>query len=223
MLLLLTACPCPAAAGDGAPLPDGVEVRRRLESILASGEYATGPEGDATPLLAEWFFRKLRAFFDAMGRLGVEAPVLFWALLVGCLAVLAAIVAHAGVVLVGALRAARAPPRAGGGEEAPSEDPSAVLARGRDEAGRGAYAEALRLVHRAALLGLERRGLVRFRESLTSGDFLLQLRKAPRERTAFESLRRVYEPAVFGRIPVDRPACERCLRLAEALVAEPPR
>jgi hypothetical protein len=202
------------------PLPDGGAVRRRLEAILASGEYDTSAPDEPLIALWTWLGRQIQSLIDALVQLSDASPALYWLVLALCLVVLAAIFVHAGVVLHRALRLARAAPDAGAGVARDARgSPRLILERSRLAAAAGRYVESVRLSHLAAVLGLDQRGLLRFHDSFTSGDYLRQLRGAPGERRALEVLTRVYEPASFGRAPTGSPECDACLRAAEELVS----
>ncbi len=216
--LLLLAPQAAAAAQDG--LPERPAVKERLREILSSGEYATG-DGTRAFSLAEWLQEKIRRFLASLARLGAEAPVLYWTIFAVLVFILLLIFAHAGTVVWRALRAARAGP-AGDvpGRPGRKEDPRALLERAAAEAARGRTTEAIRLCHRAALLALDRRGLIRYQESLTSGDYRRQLQPHPRQRSSFDGLVRIYEPAFFGRAPVGPAEFEECRRRALEMAPE---
>jgi hypothetical protein len=212
--LLASAAP---SVQDG--LPSSPEIRRSLESILASGEYDTGDSADLRRTFWQWLWERIRSLFRSLEVLHTASPAVYWLILAGCLVVLGLIFTHAGVVLTRALRAARSTgPGGPAGPERGKDDPSALLARAREEASAARFDGAVRLCHRAALLGLDRRGLLRFHESLTTGDYDRQLRDHGTERERFRTLARVYEPAYFGRVPVDGKAAEECLVQAGRLV-----
>jgi hypothetical protein len=69
-------------------------------------------------------------------------------------------------------------------------------------------------------MGLDRRGYVRFQESLTSGDYRGQLRAHDAERTMFVELTRIYEPASFGKAGAGTAEYSESLRLAQRLARE---
>jgi hypothetical protein len=217
VLLLLLSSP---VRGQEPP-PSGGQVQQNLHRILSSGEYETGRPGeDPMGSFWEWLFGKIDRVFRGLSALGQASPAVFWLILVVCLGLLVAIFAHGGVILVRSLRAARV---GGAVEEADGsrqENGATLLDRAQEEARRGRFTEAIRCCHRAALLGLDRRGLVRFHESLTSGDYRRQLERRPREKRAFEALARVYEPAFFGGIPAGEPDYSESLRLARVLAEE---
>lgn len=102
----------------------------------------------------------------------------------------------------------------------PSE-PRTLLEMADAEASRSRYVEAIRLCHRAALLGLDRRRVVKFHESFTNGEYRRQLAQSP-ERGTFESLAGRFELAYFGRVPAGDGEFRECRRAAQALVGEEP-
>ncbi len=220
-LALALGAPPPAQDASAGRLPDAQKVRARVEAILSSPEYDTGvPRNVPNPLL-ERIFQKFKDLFEALSRLGETAPALFWMILVACLAILAAIFTHAGWVLFRALRAARS--EAPGGacpRTRRKDDPRALLERAAAAAAQGRFTEAIRLCHRAAILALDSRGIVRFHESLTTGDYAARLRGRPREREPFGALAQMYEAAYFGLAPVGDPEASECRRLAAALLGE---
>ncbi len=209
------------ALGSQDDLPEAGRIVRNLEGILSSPEYDTGDAAGGTRSFFEWLGHKLGELMESLAGLGQTAPVLFWMILVACVVVLALIFVHAGVVLYRALHAARSPaPAIAGGRGDLRDDPRELLEQARGEAAASRFGAVVRLCHRAALLGLDHRGLIRFDESLTTGDCVRQLRKHPVECSRFESLARLYEPACFGRVPVEGQEASQCLALAERLLGE---
>ncbi len=200
-------------------LPEGAEIRQRLDRILASPEFATDVPGKRNTDILQSILRWLQETLGSLVRLGQESPLFLWLVLIACAVILGAILLHAGIVLSRALRESRA----GAGERpvtyaAGAEDPVDLLQRARHEAAQGRSAEAARLSHRASVAGLGRRGLLRLQETLTTGDCRRQLAASPRDREAFDSLARIYEPAWFGKAPVNPAELDRCFDLAARLV-----
>ena len=200
-------------------VPDVKVVRERLDRILASPDYDSGDPGAQAVSILEWILRKLGGLFRTLANLGELSRPVFWTVLAVCVALLALIFFHGLVVVSRALRASRpgGSLRAAGPAAGPG-DPRELLARARAAAREGRREEALRLSHRAALLGLDRRGVLRFQESLTNGDYRRQLRPRPAESQAFEALVRLHEPACFGKRPVAEGDVESGLRLAVSLL-----
>ena len=200
-------------------LPDGQVVRERLDRILSSADYDTGESNAQSGSIFQWILRKLGDLLRSLTTLGELSPALFWTVLTVCLVLLALILVHGAVVLARALRASRAGGtlRAAGPAAGPG-DPRELLESARKAAREGRRQEALRLTHRAALLGLDRRGVLRFQESLTNGDYRRQLRARTAEVETFDALVRLHEPACFGRRPVAEGDVETGFRLAAALL-----
>lgn len=210
-VLLAALCLCPQ------DLPEGKVVRDRLERILASPDYDSGEGAPKRESFLAWVLRKIGELFQRLGSLGQRAPAVFWGVLAVLVAILLLIFLHGGVVLVRALKASRAGGRLDARAVQGPDDPRELLARARAAANEGRREDALRLSHRAVLLGLDRRGLLRFQESLTNGDYRRQLR-ARREGEAFEALVRLHEPACFGKRPLAAEDVEAGLRLAGSLL-----
>ena len=211
----------PPAVSAQEPARPKEEVRKTLDRILSSPEYEGQlPKPDAAKTFWGWLGEQIAKLFRAMTSLGEAAPAVFWGILILCLLVLAAIFAHGGVILVRTLRASRA---GGKGAGAPKgtrfEDAEALFEKARAAAARGEFTEAVRLCHRAALMGLDRRGLIRFQESLTSGDYRGQLRPHDSDRSLFVALTRIYEPAYFGMAATGDGEYGESLRLARRLAA----
>lgn len=203
---------------DVQELPDNRVVRESLERVLASPDYDSGEGRAAKESIVQWLVRKLKELLHSLGGLGEAAPAVFWTVMILLLGLLAAIFLHGAVVLGRALKASRAGGRLRELPVAGPGDPRELLERARAAAREGRREEALRLSHRAALLGLDRRGVLRFQESLTNGDYRRQLRAQPREGEAFDALVRLHEPACFGRRPPGELEVEDGLRLAAALL-----
>ncbi|HLY08527.1 MAG TPA: DUF4129 domain-containing protein [Planctomycetota bacterium] len=214
-----------AQAGGQEGTRSGKELRKTLSDILASGEYET-----ATPLthpgasIWERIGRWIRGLFGSVGHLGSAAPVVVWGILISCGLVLLAIFIHGGVVLARALRASRSAAfEPGAVIGRPREEGNVLLERARLEAERGGFREAIRLCHRAALVGLDRRGLVRFQESQTSGEVRSQLHAQVSDRPLFDALLGIYEPACFGKASVHQAEYAESRDLALRLLTGIPR
>jgi hypothetical protein len=203
------------------PLRDSGQVRRTLDRILASPEFETElPQLSAKETIWRWIARKIGELFDSISSLGSAAPGVFWTVLTILLLMLAGILIHGGVVVLRALRASRTRAGPAPGKRVRAEDAETLLGRAAQAAGQGRFTEAIRLCHRAALLGLDRRGFVRFQDCLTSGDYRAQLRTHEAERALFQDLTRIYEPASFGRAAAGGEDYAESLRLAQRLVRE---
>lgn len=201
---------------------DQAEIRKTLDRILSSPEFETRqPKPDASQTFWSWIARKLGELFELASNLGTAAPAVFWTILIVCVLALTAIFAHGGVILVRALRASRHRKLDTPLGKKPDGDASLLLARACKAVELGQFTEAIRLCHRAALMGLDRRGLIRFQECLTSGDYRGQLHSREAERALFVSLTRIYEPAYFGKAASSGADASASLDLARKLAQEP--
>ncbi|MFT3927869.1 MAG: DUF4129 domain-containing protein [Myxococcales bacterium] len=82
--------------------------------------------------------------------------------------------------------------------------------------------EALRALYLGALVGLARKDLLQLAPERTNGHYLRQLAGRD-QRAPFAELTRTFDAVRYGDLSLDRAAFERCLSLANALVAfEPP-
>ncbi len=214
----------PSIADAQAVRPGREEIRKNLERILSSGEYETDrPKGSVRETIWGWILRKAREMLGSLADLGRASPGIFWLILIACLATLAAIFVHGGVVLVRALRASRVGAKPGLSKgRSRGDDADELFDRAEEAARESRFIEAIRLCHRAALMGLDRRGLLRFQECLTSGDYRAQLQGKGSERSLFDDLTRVYEPAFFGKETAGGKEYSESRRLARLLAEGAP-
>lgn len=198
-------------------LPESEAVRDAARRILESEEFQFGPNTNTG--FMDWVMRKLRQLFDALGSLSESSPALSWLIIGLCVAVLALIAFHMIVVIRRAIAASRAPggPRAAAARR---EKPSQLLDRARQAAAAGDIPGALTLYLRAAILGLDHRGLQRLTETATAREYLALLRKHPAERSLLERLLAHYEPGVFGRRPLGPEPMNDVDTLARRLIGE---
>ncbi|GEM_PF-5834451 len=200
--------------------PDRDRVRRTTEKILSSEEYDSSGEEKQEKEASR------RRCSSESGKEGAGVPMVSAPVVEGLLYVLCAV--GCGLVLAFAIRAIVRLRRGAkstkeeAGKKAPSEPdvPEALLSMADEEAGREQFLEAIRLCHRAALLGLDRRRVVRFHESYTNGDYRRQLRARETDRPPFESLAGIFERVYFGRFPAAGTDFRECRRAADSLIRE---
>ncbi|MEZ6046126.1 MAG: DUF4129 domain-containing protein [Planctomycetaceae bacterium] len=73
------------------------------------------------------------------------------------------------------------------------------LARARELAARGEFAQAIMMLVQGAMSDIERRNQIKFRRGLTAYDYLRAVRKNPPRHQALQHILRIYEPIGFGR------------------------
>lgn len=207
------------STGKQESLPRRERIRENVREILSSAEYDTGEGKKKGFDPIEWILRKIQELLASIADLGARSPALYWIALAVCAILLGVILGYAGRGLFRTLRAARSREPAASKGSRP-DDPHALLRNAEEAAARGRFTEAIRLCHRAALLGMDRRRIVRFQESLTTGDYRRQLASHPRERGGYESLARIFEPAFFGKAPTGAAEFQTCRRTALELAQD---
>jgi hypothetical protein len=174
---------------------DPDRARDDVRAILHDRRFRSSPAPRPLRRPLEWLGDRLRDVGRFLARVVRDVPGPSWlaaaALVVGLLAVLVFSLVRAhrtsggGTFGVGA-----------GGRRAPREDPAA-LEREAEEAERAGLLDvALRLRFRAGLLRLDRRGVIRYRPSLTTNE----VRRALGSST-FDDLAARFEEVTYGDAP----------------------
>lgn len=186
---------------DGTPSDD----RRRAQAVLAERRFrgAEVPRPFAGPL--EWLGDRLQLIADWLGDLGADVPggpIVLWMVLA------ALVVLAAGTITSTAIgRRAIAVERARAAALSASEDPRA-LEREADRAERdGDYGRAVRLRFRAGLLRLDRRHVIEYRPSLTTGEVARAV-----ESRAFAEVGERFDAIAYGGRPAGRDDAEHARR-----------
>lgn len=158
-----------------AASPSDAEIQRTLGEVLARPEYAHRKTDEQA-----WLdlFERVEKWLDGlqlwMFDLSVQAPLLYWILLLGLLGVALALLAHIVISVRAALRAPE--PEAARAASASRRD---LAAEAEALAARGSYLEASRRMHLACLEILLDRGLVDLRRGETNRKLRRELEKAP--------------------------------------------
>lgn len=196
--------PWPCEAGQDAPARG--EVRRTLTDVLAGRDYQRPVTGETVGgKILDW----LKRLFEGVGGLpGWMQRIL----LVLCIAILVAIGVHFLVTLYRSTRVRR--DELDAIAAARGADPRALLDQARKAAD---PATALSLYLRAALAGLDRRGVLRLGETSTVREVRAVLASRP-DAAPFGRLVDHYEPGVFGRKAVPPGAISDCDAAAVALI-----
>jgi hypothetical protein len=157
-------------------------LRAVLDTVFAAPKYDWVPRTDALAwLMAQ--FRKVGAWF---AQLELSHPVAYWGLVFLLVAILVAVLVHAGYIMVGAMRYASAPEARAARAVAVRRDGAWHRAEAARLAEAGRYAEAVRAHFEALVLDLDGIGGVRWHPSKTPREYAREAKLAPdgRQRLA---------------------------------------
>lgn len=149
------------------PSPSPDDVRRVRDEVFRRPEFDGGGPSWA------WLLRPLREFFSWLGGLYDASPVLFWAILIGCLVALAALLVLIGLQVRSAF-VADGPrrDRPGEGEARRLRLSDEFRAEADRRAGEGDFTEAVRFLFLALVYRLDERGRVGFDKAYTNREYL---------------------------------------------------
>jgi hypothetical protein len=193
----------------GAVAPDAFE---RLAAILSRPEFQPRQEPDLNPLL-EWLAELLDFLPDL--------PSLPWLgnlLVVGGLALLAAIVAYVAVGLWGSFAAQAEVEAEGAGAEPLTA--GQALSRSRERAMAGDYRTAVRLLYLSTLLLLEERKLLRYDRTLTNREYLRQVADNPSLVGALRPVVDTFDEVWYGEVEPDAGGYEAYARQVDRVREE---
>jgi hypothetical protein len=201
-----------APAGPGASAAD----RAALAAILARPEYARGaadPEAIRRRILQRWAdLLELLGTSEAERYASTGRAIFLGAVLAALAAIYVAARRRrgaAGARRAGEIEAAGAPRAA----EATAEDAAEALARGDAR-------EAVRRAFLAALAALERAGVVQGGRTLTNGEIVAAVGGGPTPiATDVAALARLFDRAVYGRLPVSPEDARAAVARARAIAA----
>jgi hypothetical protein len=193
-------------AGSRAATPPRSDPRAEASRILAGPDYrvsTTTPAPKQQPTLFEkfldWIFGVLERLIGSLAGATMGRPIIGTIFAVAILALAAIIV---GVVLYRVARRISFAPKAAPslGEPLPVGYSAAdCLASANAFAASGAYAKAIALLYRAALLLLDERGRVPFDPAMTAGEYRrIVMRRAATAADPFDRLARGFIHAAFS-------------------------
>ncbi len=210
-----------------AALPPEQGVRAAVKAILSKPEYVPPPPGlsDRFSWLIQkvigWIFRPIIWVIDKLSKLGPEgSPTARW-LVVGLLtALLVLVLAHIYYTSAGAFRTGRKRGVAAGVNLDLSADPTDILARAKLVADQGDFRTAVSLLYQAALLRLDRSGLIRFYPSRTNWQYVDIIEGRADLAGPFRRLTLVADRAMYSTAPVEeRHFTEASVALGEVVGA----
>jgi len=190
------------AGGPTRPSPE--PLHEHLRAILSSRAYQVNPP----PLwyVREWLreavLRVLEAFFSlfSTGPLASVPEYLKWVIIAGCLLALVLIIYHIAITF--RILLAGTPRRARGQQVLTHRRarPEDALQAARAAAAQGDFGLAVRRLYEAALLRLDRRGLLTYVPSRTNWENLRGVQSV-RLRTDLQPLTRAVDRIVYGKRP----------------------
>ncbi len=192
--------PALAPPGGGAPIPRD-SLRAVLDSVFA------GPAYDWTPRIdpLQWLARGWNLLTGWLAAFRDGNPVLYQWFLLGLVALLVAIIIHAGWTLMQTIRPRGRPVDYLATQPTPESHDAAWYRRYADQyAAEGQYAAAVQAGWHALVLDLDARGLVRYRQAKTPGEYPFESALDPDDRDRLRHLVEELYRFVFGR--------ERCTR-----------
>jgi len=203
-------------------VPSAPEIRQATQEVLAQAKYRhPGPN----PVQA-WLKERLEQLVKALASwleslaesplVGEWAQLIFWAVLAVALLLVVFLVVRA---LLRRQRGPRGLPtgRQAAAPEAPPS-PLSLQAQARRLARDGQFGAALRLLHQACLLALDRRGLLVVRPSTTNGEYLRQLAPHPELRQLLGEVARLVERHLYGGEVLNESQYRQGERWAQALL-----
>lgn len=189
-------------------------VRDTLSAVFASPEFTGVARETVLSRILYW----IGEFIRDLARLTGGSQLLYYAVLITAIALVAAIVAR--VIFLARARGGFA---AHGGRFAASgplaaDDPWSVAQR---LAAEGDYTGAAHALYGAILVTVSRSGLVRLHDAKTIGDYVREMRTRASATLLqpFREFARAYEYVVYGVGECDRPRYERLHGLASRIVS----
>jgi Domain of unknown function (DUF4129) len=189
------------------------EARAEARNILADDRYrgADFPQPFGGPL--DWVGDQIRAAIEWVEDLGGDVPggpLVVWMVLAAGVLLLATVIAGTTI-----RRRAIAIERARRAALPPTEDPRALEREAERAEGAGEWERAVRLRFRAGLLRLDRRHVIAYRPSLTTGEVARAVGSP-----AFAEVGERFDAIAYGGRPAEREDAEAARRGWEAVLAE---
>jgi Domain of unknown function (DUF4129) len=202
-------------------IPTAQQVQQAVARVYARPEF----QAQHRRTWGDWVWGKVARVFHWIGEhlrwmRGLEDtnPALWWAIVIGLVALLLALLGH---VIWTALRVARMDDDldSSSSDGKPKRQKPRTAADWEAEAtrlaGQGRLREAAAALYQSLLLRLDALGVVRFDRSKTPGDYRREARKHAEAASALGAFLRLFEPVAFGGRGLDAEGWER-LRAAAA-------
>jgi hypothetical protein len=202
-----------AAILAAVPRPGEDEIRRKLDEVLSRPEFSGKQQADWLLAILRW----ISQFFGWLGSLGETAPLLFWLLLAGCLALLFLLVAHIAWtvrrVFVGGARRAR-------GEKSQQRRQRLSTSYGEEARRRAAnrdFTEAIRYLFLSLVYRFDETGRVNFQQAYTNREYLGLFRDRPPVHERLKKFVDTLDDYWYGQRATDRARYDKCLAVYQEL------
>lgn len=216
----------PAAAGtlDARPAPE--HLKKQLGDILAGEEYQRQMR-DAQPDLSariieaiiDFIARVLAPLLKARDAMYNTSPVIYWGIVSILTVIIILLIYHIFITISGAFREP-AKKRSLMGVELPPRKAANELREAADRAANsGDFAQAIIYMYLAALVHLDQREIIRFRDADTNRQLLLQLRAEPELMQRIEPLSLKVETISYGHHPATHADFEHAGRVVGEVLA----
>jgi hypothetical protein len=153
-------------------------LRAVLDTVFAAPKYDWVPRADALA----WLIEQFRRIGEWFARLETSQPLAYWGLVFLLVAILVAILVHAGFIMAGAMRYSSAPEAREVRRAALRKDGAWYRAEAARLADAGRYAEAVRAQFDAVVLDLDGVGGVRWHPSKTPREYAREAKLSAGER-----------------------------------------
>jgi len=201
------------------PQPSPDAIHRRLNDILSRPEFAPEKEPSDNWFRADlrWVAQRIIDFFDWLGSLQTDAPLLFWLLMSVLVLLLIFLTVYVGR-RIGRILYLGARPR---GEESAHQRRQRLSLLYRAEAdrwaGRGDFTEAIRYLFLSLVYRFDEAGRVNFQQACTNREYLALFAQRPRASAELKVFVDTLDDHWYGERPTDQARYEECRALYDDL------
>lgn len=203
-----------APTANAQPVPPSDTIKQKTEEVFKRPEFQPTSSSSNS-----WLFRQIVAFFKWLGSLHEAAPVLFWLILISCLALLVGMI----VLIVLQIRSAFVIGEKTRRESAAHAKRVWLSANYRAESDRraegGDYTEAIRFLFLALVYRFDERGRVSLHKEYTNREYLDLMSSRRNVRGDLQLLVDILDDHWYGQRPCQRQQYEACLAVYERLAA----
>jgi hypothetical protein len=196
--------------------PPGEErVRQELERVFSRPEF-----DQSTP--DHWldFLKWLARFFSWLGSLSGDNPTLFWAIFVGCVALLVLLVGHIGWVIYRAVYFESGPARGERLAESRRRLSARFHAEAEERAAGGDYTGAVRCLFLSLVYAFDESGRLLFRPAATNREYLRYFSDRPALEEHLRFFVDLLDDNWYGQSPTEPADYAHALALYDTLLRQ---